>query len=114
MSSNLTPQEQEALIVLVEECGEVIQAASKMLRHGAQATDYTASLPRHYDNAGHLEREITHVFAAVAICDELGLVGRFNLDEQVRDKLRSMQPYLHHVDARQLALNFTMDGSGAP
>jgi hypothetical protein len=32
--NNLTPAEDERLTILIEECGEVIQAACKIQRHG--------------------------------------------------------------------------------
>jgi NTP pyrophosphatase (non-canonical NTP hydrolase) len=34
----MTPGERERLVMLIEECGEVIQAASKCLRHGYEST----------------------------------------------------------------------------
>ena len=32
--NKLTPAQAERLAILIEECGEVIQAATKILRHG--------------------------------------------------------------------------------
>lgn len=38
MGKDVTPQEQERLVRLMEECGEVIQACSKILRWGWYST----------------------------------------------------------------------------
>lgn len=40
-TTGLTPAETELLALLIEECGEVIQAASKVLRHGWDSYDPT-------------------------------------------------------------------------
>lgn len=99
-------EEREALTVLAEECAEVIQAVTKALRHGPEAIDRSVSPPKGYNNLKNIEKESLHVIAALAICDDLGLVGDMDVDDEVRKKLARMQPYLHHVDARQLAIDF--------
>lgn len=103
-------EETEALMILAEEASELSAIIMKTLRHGPAAIDHSVSPPKLYQNLEMVEREAADVIAAMAICDDLGLIGFMDLDMAVRAKLTKMQPYLHFVDARQLALDFTMDG----
>lgn len=58
--NRLTPAQAERLAMLIEECGEVIQAATKVLRHG-----YTSYHPKDpsTDNRELLCRELTDLIA---------------------------------------------------
>lgn len=64
--STLSPGEAERLAMLVEECGEVIQAASKVLRHGYEnfhPDDPTTS------NRDLLTNEMADLFAVYEMMD---------------------------------------------
>ena len=56
----MTEAEKERLVILAEECAEVIQAVSKVLRHGWEST---------YDNGvrndDHLRMELDDVLALI-------------------------------------------------
>ena len=41
--NGLSESEQERLSILIEECGEVVQAACKILRHGYESFNQTVS-----------------------------------------------------------------------
>lgn len=97
MSFNkLTPAEAERLAFLAEECGEVVQAVGKVLRHG-----YNERSPFNdrvlEDNRYDLEKEVGHVLAVVEL-----MLGSSDLDatkvalHQVK-KLRSIldDTYMH-------------------
>lgn len=61
--NGLTPAEAERLAMLIEECGEVIQAATKVLRHGWDS--------HHPDNPHADNRNMLHV----EIMDLQGVIG---------------------------------------
>lgn len=65
----LTASKAEALTLLVEECGEVIQAATKLLRFGEIANPWTGER-----NAEVLARELGDVLACVELCASYYLV----------------------------------------
>jgi len=59
--NRLTEAEAERLAILIEECGEVTQAACKILRHGYESTNPKAITPIEEDpetNRSALEREL--------------------------------------------------------
>lgn len=90
--NKLTPKEQELLAVLSEECGEVVQAIGKILRHGLES--------RHPDggptNREHLFKEATDVVAAVRMLCEGGVI-RLMGHEDVMNAREAKQRYLHHA-----------------
>jgi NTP pyrophosphatase (non-canonical NTP hydrolase) len=94
MSDQLTPEQREILTLLVEECAEVIQAATKILRHG-----YDSYHPSgRYDNRTTLEQELgdlTGVQSLLARSKEFNIenVGVF-----ARDKLQRLRQWSHHID----------------
>lgn len=92
--SRLTNSQVERLAMLVEECGEVIQAATKVLRHGYESFD--PDNPALTSNAEHLEREICDLLAVVRGMTILGDLGN---EPSIRDLatvwLRKMQ-WTHH------------------
>ena len=69
--------EHEALTVLMEECGEVIQECSKIIRFGA---DYT-----------RLNKELGDLFALIQILDSFGVLNEVEITAQIaakREKLK--------------------------
>jgi hypothetical protein len=57
--NGLSESEAERLAILIEECGEVVQAACKTLRHGYESTNSKAAIGRQGEtNREALEREL--------------------------------------------------------
>ena len=71
MESNMNKKE-EMLVITMEECGELIQACSKMLRFGEEQ-DYT-----------QLQEEIGDVMCMIEILRDGGLVN----DKQIADRIK--------------------------
>ena len=71
MESNMQRRE-EMLVITMEECGELIQACSKMLRFG-EDQDYT-----------QLQEEIGDVMCMIEILRDGGLVN----DKQIADRIK--------------------------
>ena len=73
--------EKELLTIMMEECGEVIQACSKVIRFGA--TDESLS---------HLEKELGDLYQMMDLAHQYDLVSWTRIDEasdNKREKLRT-------------------------
>lgn len=109
--NRLTPAEHERLAYLMEECGEVIQAIGKIMRHGWESRDPTKATPTFDDNRGGqtgwrntsptnreaLARELGDVRRAIDMLTYVNDVPIALIDEQVRKGVPSK--YMHHQDA---------------
>ena len=71
----------ETLTILSEECAEVIQANSKLIRFG----------PYDEDNIKELEQELGDVMAMVMILDYYGYVSLTNIQQQIEPKLKKLK-----------------------
>lgn len=97
--ANLTEAQRERLEMLVEECSEVVHAATKILRHGYDS--YHPEKPETLVNRKDLQYELLDLWT---ICErmidygDIGLV-KFNTSHLVwKKKLRYThhQPEFHH------------------
>lgn len=86
--NGLTHAEAERLACLAEEAGEVVQAVTKILRHG---WDYPGR-----PNRQDLEREIGDFKAVVAQLADAGDVSRRRIKEAMDRKIGSRHLYQHH------------------
>lgn len=91
--NGLTPEQAEALALLAEECGEVIQIIGKILRHGL----YSRHPDGGADNQELLETECGDMEAAVHICRTQGIVHPSHVATARNDKLQRVGRFLHHV-----------------
>jgi len=93
MSFNkLSPAEAERIALLMEECGEVVQACGKILRHG-----YFSCHPEGIvTNRSTLERELGDVWVAIYLMIENGDLNRSDIDQYSKVKARNIHKYLHH------------------
>ncbi len=97
--NRLTEPEQERLAILVEECGEVIQAACKILRHGYESTNPKAITPEDENpetNRAALEREIGDLGHAVARMEKAADINPLAIRARAASKPARILPYLHH------------------
>ena len=88
--NNLTPSEAERLAILSEECGEVVQAIGKILRHGYESS-WTGQT-----NRTLLEKEVGDV---CSIIERMIIVGDINPTkiENFKDiKTDTIEQFLHH------------------
>lgn len=94
-TNHLSDAEAERLAILSEECGEVIQAVSKILRHG-----YLSRNPNLPDgsigNRCMLEKEIGDVRWAVEAMIEAKDVNNGEIEGWKVSKAEKARPYLHH------------------
>lgn len=93
--NDLSPAEAEAIALCAEECGEAIQAAMKILRHGMETSDPDATHTR--NNRMDLERELGQVLATIEILKANCIVFAAGLKEAKAEKLESVFHYLHHA-----------------
>ena len=91
--NGLTPAQAERLAMLIEECGEVIHIAGKILRHGY---DSYHPADRTVTNRELLGRELTDLYAvASSLCRDK--VPEGSLHDQDRAWLKKLR-YAHHQE----------------
>lgn len=99
--NGLTAAETEMLVITMEECGEVVQACSKILRHGIDSRyrDGTA-------NRSALVGECGDVVACLAVLAHNGIIDRADLNANAEQKLAALkvQPNdrVHHIKPHQM------------
>jgi NTP pyrophosphatase (non-canonical NTP hydrolase) len=79
--------EQELLTILMEECGEVIQAASKIIRFGADQANLT-----------NLEKELGDLYCMMDLCHAYDLVSFTNMDEYSNAKYQKLKKWSNLID----------------
>lgn len=83
MSMALTPAERERIAIAVEEMGEALQVAGKILRHGWTPTHEGVA----YDNRADLENELGDVMAAIERLMQAKDVSRGHIEARSAMKL---------------------------
>lgn len=102
--NKLTPAEAERLAVLAEECGEVVQAVGKILRHGWESRwDPKGGAGQGATNREKLQEELGDIGA---LCSLMAVAGDISIDqvgERELYKLRErLLKYVHHQDAHEI------------
>ena len=90
----LSPAEAERLAFLIEECGEVIQAASKILRHGYDS--FNPTLDADVSNRDRLTIELGQVRAAMYLLHTSGDINEHREKVATLTKIRSVRHGMHH------------------
>ena len=98
--NKLTPAEAERLAILAEECGEVIQAVGKILRHG-YASCHPADVDLRLDNRNTLEKEIGDIQSAIAMMREAGDISETNIAVSESKKRITVVRYMHHYEGEK-------------
>lgn len=88
----LTPAEIERLAMLAEECGEVVQAVGKILRHGWESQSPYGSKT----NQVALEREIGNVRAIVGLMLDSRDLRLGDIQHWQRSKRAALAKWTHH------------------
>lgn len=81
----------EALVITMEECGELTQACSKIIRHGTASTKGEKWLKLLNEEAGD-------VMAMIGILVEQGLLDRTMLNERIAEKRNKLVKYSNLFD----------------
>lgn len=94
--NTLTQAQAERLIFLIEECSEVIQEATKILRFGFDS--YHPDDPTKETNRERLRRELTDVMACIALLEDKGDILEWMYDELKTsiDKKLKRARFQHH------------------
>ena len=79
----------EALLILSEECAEVVQAISKCQRFGID--NYKPGKPK--SNREHLETEIGDLVAMIVILEELGVIDHDRIHQHSIEKRNKLQQW---------------------
>lgn len=87
----MTPQQQEALTILIEECGEVIQACTKIIRFGPN--NFHPDVPDEL-NSDLLTKELGHVAAMMHVLERAGLnVSQKKMEAAACNKLENLKKW---------------------
>jgi len=84
----MSPAETERLVLLIEECSEIIHATTKILRFGYNTPE----------KRGHLEEEIGNLQAVLTILHRNDDISWANIDLAATKKLDTIQQYLRYND----------------
>lgn len=95
--NNLNPAELERISLLVEELGEAIQAAGKVLRHGY--AEYHPDVPE-TTNRVDLAKELGHVWCAMQLMVEQQDISVLQIEFSRAAKHESVKKWLHHQEAK--------------
>ena len=92
--NSLGPAEAERLAMLVEECGEVIQAAGKILRHGYDSEHPETGV----SNLEALERELSDVLAVMSLMAAAYDINEGSVNDNLQGSIERRMKYAHHQD----------------
>ena len=101
--NQLSEAEAERLAILAEECGEVIQAVCKILRHGYDSTnpkEIVDDAHRPETNRAALERELGDLGHAVRRMEIAADLNPLAIAARAASKLERIKPYLHHQSGK--------------
>lgn len=79
--------EKELLTIMMEECGEVIQACSKIIRFGAT-----------HESLSHLEKELGDLYQMMELAHQYDLVSWTKIDEASDKKKEKLATWSSLVD----------------
>lgn len=100
-SNELTDAQAERLALLIEECGEVIQACAKILRHGYESYNPLEPVKTSASNREMLATEIGHIQHAVARMVKAGDIRAWQIEESEQSKSERIGRWLHHQGGAQ-------------
>lgn len=95
--NGLTEAELEALALLSEECGEVVQIIGKILRHGLDSWHPTTEKV----NRDELAKECSDVLCCIKILQRDGVIDPQQITKARRSKVKKFRDrpeLLHHID----------------
>jgi NTP pyrophosphatase (non-canonical NTP hydrolase) len=98
--NGLNPIERELLTMLAEEASEVVQAVTKILRHGP--TSWNPDDPDHPSNKLALRKELIDMLAVIQMMREaytkplLGVIAAAPSPSELGDAMRRKQRWMHH------------------
>jgi len=90
----LSPAQLERLALLSEECGEVVQAIGKILRHGYKS--YNPTVMDGPNNREVLENELGHIQTAIRMMEEAGDISERYVARSAVRKTGTVEKWLHH------------------
>lgn len=98
--NGLTEAQAERLALLAEECAEVIQAITKILRHGMDSynplIDAMGEYKNRVTNQMLLEKELGHVLCAQRFLWHASDVRKHEVDRHAEEKEAKIGRWLHH------------------
>ena len=94
----MNSKDRKTLLILQEECAEVIQAVSKVFRFGA---DMRFPEPTSPTNNQKLEEEIGDLMGMIGILIDKGIVDSTNVTEAMRNKKAKLKKWSTIFETKQ-------------
>lgn len=91
--NELSDAQEESLVLLAEECGEVVQCIGKILRHGLTSRHPTKG---GIDNREWLTKELGDVLAAIKIMRKDCAISNGDIIHEQGRKLDNVGQWLHY------------------
>lgn len=92
-STELSLAQKERLALLIEECGEVIQAATKVLRHGYESQN--PFIVGQFTNRMDLNKELGHLLFAAELMLSEADIDKEAIEAYAQSKSHSIWQWLH-------------------
>ncbi len=102
--NDLVPSEEERLVLLAEECSEVVKAVTKILRHGYYSTNPNEAQDLALTNQSKLNEEVGHVLFSIALMISRGDLNAGMIQMCQQNKRGSVNQYLHHNNTDNMSL----------
>jgi len=99
-TNGLNAAQSERLALLIEECGEIIQAATKVLRHGYDS--HHPFDPEETTNRRLLEGEIGDLSAIIELCIHNDDFWASRIHNAKLEKMNHAEQYLHFNSFREI------------
>jgi hypothetical protein len=92
----LTDYERELLVILMEECAEVIQAASKLIRFGKENRPPTGFPHSEISNSTYLGLEAGDLDYMIRLVREAGIISLKDIGAGHQRKMARLDQYMQH------------------
>ena len=83
-------KQEELLVILMEECAEVQQEASKLIRFGSET----------WADVLNFEKEIGDLMCMVALCQQAGLIDEDSVMQAAEAKREKLKKWSNLIDER--------------
>lgn len=91
----MTNEQEQLLIQLAEECGEAVQACTKLLRHGPES--YHPDHPERGTNTEQLQKECGDIMALIDLLCAASITDGIQIHRERLNKLATIRNHNKHI-----------------
>jgi len=93
----LTEKQDEILTILIEECAEVIQAATKIKRFGLDSNNQGIN---EHDNHIHMSMEVGDLMAMIKLSEDNGIIDSQTVRNSATQKLYKLDKFSTYIKSK--------------